>query len=469
MKKQSVLRLCSLGLCALTLVGCGKGNSVSPNSKPTTIEQVTDVTTEVEDSSSNTDKDSVDLTSEASPTTVVEDTDTEVLDGTEMDDMFVLPNITQDNIGYSAYITDKLFHTVNTNVIYSPLSLNMTLGMLNSGCDGDLHAELNTFLGTDDYDSIAKKINDTYYTDLTDLTVDTEDDIYSSGIRSAFNVANSAWVSDKGSINSDYQKRIKTIYNADITNVDFTNANESVSKINRWVDERTNHLIPELLNATAIQPSTRLILVNTVYFNSPWANEWHDGKGTFTTFDGVTTDIDNIYSEEGIRYYETDKVQAFSSPYINGLQFIGILPKENGAFEISDLDISTILENDCTDNYSTIKVQMPNMKYETENDILAMALADLGFDSMFYKSSDIHVLDNEAVCVDDIIQKCTIDLDKDGTEASAATSLMVKTMSLPMPNDKNILELDFNRPYAYFIYEPETQQIAFMGKVVTVE
>ena len=120
MKKQSVLRLCSLGLCALTLVGCGKDNSVSPNSKPTTIEQVTDVTTEVEDSSSNTDKDSVDLTSEASPTTVVEDTDTEVLDGTEMDDMFVLPNITQDNIGYSAYITDKLFHTVNTNVIYSP-------------------------------------------------------------------------------------------------------------------------------------------------------------------------------------------------------------------------------------------------------------------------------------------------------------------------------------------------------------
>ena len=285
------------------------------------------------------------------------------------------------------------------------------------------------------------------------------------------NIANSLWVNSQKNINPDFQKTTEDIYQTDVSSVDVTNPEQAASYINKWCGEETNHLIDEIVRADDIDPDMAAVLVNTVYFNSQWMEEWHTVDGGFTDAEGKNTELE-VMTKTVDNYYENEKATAFGTYYKNGLEFIGILPKdENPDFKAAGLDLKSLLDSgdEIPEKRREIIAKMPAFKYDTENRSLKNFLSDEGLESIFddrKKPFDKILADGEPVFVSDIIQKCTMDLDRFGTEASAATAVIMKNDSTVMVEEEpEIIEVTLDRPFIYLIRELSTNQIVFAGRI----
>ncbi len=211
------------------------------------------------------------------------------------------------------------------------------------------------------------------------------------------------------------------------------------------------------------------MLINTLYFESAWEDEWYvrrdvndkDTLETFTLPDGTTKEIPLMYNG-GDSYFENDKATAFSCGYKNGLEFIGILPKDEGGFTLEDLDIQSLLKSR-TDKYDVSAV-MPRLNFETDFK-LKDALSAAGLQEIFDVSkADFSGISEMELFVSEIIQKTKLELDENGTRAAAVTAILMDTGGgMPDPKEQKTVRLD--RPFAFMIYDSNEDQILFVGKV----
>ena len=360
--------------------------------------------------------------------------------------------VTEDNVLNSV----RLFDAVNadlTNSMFSPLSLNMALGMLAEGAEGSTAEALAKYLGTSDYGSFAES-----YMKLAKENYNGKvgkDDNY-------FEIANSFWGDNKFPFKQDYKDAVTQKFGAEIRNMNFGNAEKAVNEVNRWVSDKTHKMIPKMLEDIA--PETAAILVNTVYFESAWVDEWdydENSKDTFTLLDGTEKEL-SLMRDSGGAYFENDKATAFVSDYKNGLEFIGILPKETGEFTIESLDISSLLESRSYE-YKVSK-RMPKLTFDT-NLPLADALSAAGLSEIFDDTADFSGMSDEELWVSDVLQKTRLELDEHKTKAAAATAIMVTGGAAPSEDIVVRKEVFLDRPFAFLIYDPDQELIVFMGKV----
>jgi len=362
-----------------------------------------------------------------------------------------------------SYIVDKTYKKTNSNVLYSPLSLDMAFGMTSTGAVGETKIQIDNYLGNDNYAEFAKE--------------------YNNKIKKVqgIEIANSVWIDDevedvKIKIKEDFKNNAKKQFNADVKDVDFEDKSNSVKDINKWAKKKTHGLIPTIIDENSIQDETQSILVNSLYFRSAWSKEFEVSEGdlTFTKFDKTEQNVDKLYTKEHI-YYENDKVTAFSKSYKNGIKFIGILPKEEGEFNVSDLDIEKLLK---TKTYEyDVYIEMPKLNYESEVVGLKETLEELGIKNMFKfetaQFDGIAELRNddevqEVIYFSDVIQKCKIELNEKETKASAISTALGNFTQFGAAEEE-LKEVILNRPFVYLIYDEENDQVLFIGKVVDVK
>lgn len=361
----------------------------------------------------------------------------------------------------SAIFLDNTYKEKKENTIVSPLSLNFALGMVSEGASNDTKELLNLYMNSDDYGTYVED----YMKHTEDLNKEFES--FDGKYKNVFEIANSVWVADE-KINPEYKKKVIDSYKAKIDNIDTSDSVGSAEKINSWINEKTHKMIPSLITPLMIKPNTKSILVNTVYFESAWNKPWdynEDYKKNFTYVDRNTTEIAYMTSE-GYDYYENETATAFSYPYKNNLSFIGILPKKEGDFNATDLKIEELLKN----KIDSVKVfvEMPRLNFETEANTIKKMMSEIGMEKIFTDEAEFDkILENKILHIDDIIQKCKIELDKNGTKASAATAIMMLDNAVMM-DDSEIKEIVLNRPFAFLIYDSEMNQVVFIGKVVRV-
>lgn len=446
------------------------------------------------------------------------------------------------NIDKSAYIIDKLYENKKENVLFSPMSLNMALGMVNNGATGSSKELINDYLGTDNYNDKARTIMDKYYRNTEVVPI--KDTVYNESLKwyktyglddnlanhlakymlaetgidsdgyeyedeynefvdslyeidreshdemrnglieytfnnaekdnSQFNVANSVWIANTCNIKPSFEDSVVDCYKADVANMDVMDSQGSADRINEWVSEKTHKLIESIINPSMITPETAAILVNSIYFNSNWIDEWVVKEGSFTDTTGNKTVLETISNTKASSYYENDDVTAFGIYYKNGFEFIGILPKSEGDFNISDINIGDVLNSEKTSDYDEVHAEMPRLKFETSNEMIIDSMKDLGMEELFGGKAHFEDLvqlePGDSLSISDIIQKCTIDLDEFGTEASAATAIVMakNAIAIADPNPK-VAEVVLDRPFAFMIIDPETNEVAFLGKVVSVK
>ncbi len=378
----------------------------------------------------------------------------------------IVPVELRDAWAKAAYFTDQSYLENGGNILVSPLSLNVALGMVAEGTTGETAKELYRYLGTEEY---AKWV-DQYMSYAEGLKADVNNEY--NKYTFCYKLANSIWVREGDTLQKAYQDNVKKLFRAEAANVNFAGDPEGTAdRINSWCDEHTNGLIPEIVKPEMLKnPSLASILVNSLYFESPWADEWIVREHEFTNLEGKTTKQDMLfdYNEDGI-YFENDKCTAFAKNYYNGFQFIGILPKDEGEFQLSDLDLKSLMESKSYDY--EVHAIMPKLNYDTTSTCIVDALKAQGVEKIFdpFCMEFDKMLEGKPLYVSDIIQKCKIELDEQGTRAAAVTAIFVDEAACAMPDEVQIKEVFLDRPFAFLIYDSRNDQVVFAGKVTDIQ
>ena len=343
-----------------------------------------------------------------------------------------------NNISKNIALLDLAYK--NENIMISPTSLNIALGMITNGASAETLAELENYLecNIDEYNEFVKG--------------------YTENQEEGVNVVNAVWVNENYKLKEDFYNLLIQYYNATHESLDFTNS-ESVNKINNWVKENTDGRIEKVLNE--IPGDTTTILTNVVDFDKKWEEPFEKLQIEEGKFNG---EKDVTYLNDFVRcpYYENDYATGFARYYEGGrYSFIGILPKKEGEFNVSDLNIEELLENGTMEK---VDYKFPEFEFEFESS-LKQYLKELGITKAFNDNADFSNLleETEQYYISEILQKTKIIVDREGTKASAATSVIVATNSA-MENLPKQVYLD--RPFVFVIYDNKTEECLFIGKVV---
>ena len=301
-----------------------------------------------------------------------------------------------------------------------------------------------------------------------------------SGINSKANAymlrtANALWAEQTYPFLAGYISAAEQHYGAKTTNLDFINKpEESRVTINTWVEDLTEDRIKDLLQPGTIDPLTRLVITNAIYFKGTWMKQFDQNKTTdadFRTGTGKTvrvrmmerTDEDAIYG-----YAETDILQALSMPYESGdgkdLSMLVLLPKTDDLSMVEEsLNTSTLsLLHDSLKTRRVI-VYFPKFVMETKYSLPGV-LSAMGMPTAFTRAADFSGMDGtKNLYIDDVIHQAFVEVNEEGTEAAAATAVVMRLSAMPLEETAPLFRAD--HPFIFLIQENETGNILFMGKV----
>ena len=341
------------------------------------------------------------------------------------------------------------------NIMFSPTSLNFALGMIAEGAKGGTKEILDDYLGTNDFAAYAKEYLDKI------KAYNTEDESY--GYQSKVEIADAVWVDNGLTLQEKFKNMVSDSFGAEVEAVDFSAAEKTCDVINSWCDKNTEGLIPKIITPDLINDNTGLCLTNSLYFESGWSGEPWNVSDTEESFG--KKEKTKYMTCTGDRYYENGKATAFGRDYANGLSFIGILPNDEGDFNLEDLDIGGLLKSN--PEYDEVDCKMPKLNFETST-VLNDMLSSLGLDNLFSSNADFSGIADQNVNVDTILQKTKLELDENGTKAAAVTAVTMECMSAAVEKEPIIKTVELTRPFAFLIYDRSNDEILFIGKVISI-
>lgn len=338
--------------------------------------------------------------------------------------------------------------------IVSPLSLQLALGMLLNGAQGETAAEICRTLGYGEGETA--EINAWAKLMLEQLPkLDKKTDLA---------LADAIFYNKTMTLKAPYKDAVGTSYKATFEALDFTKTKASADVINKWCDKQTKGLIPHVLNE--VDPSYLAYLVNALYFKSQWQKKFPksaSGNETFYQEDGSKGKV-KMMKQDGqkFQYGETEIWQAIRLPYGNGnFAMTVVLPKEGHTVrEISaamgkGVSVYTVWD---------VEADLWIPRFETQYHIgLNDILKDLGMPQSFTPKADFKAMSDYASFVGFVQQDAVIKVDEEGTEAAAVTVIGMLTAAAPIaPPQKVVFHAD--HPFLYLITESSTGTILFAGK-----
>jgi len=259
-------------------------------------------------------------------------------------------------------------------------------------------------------------------------------------------------------VNQDY-------FDAEIRSIDFQQS-WAKDTINAWVDAKTNHLIPTIVQRTKDQV---MYLINAVYFKGAWVIPF-DPKETFTTTftkqKGGTTQVKMMSLLDTLRYGETDNAQYLDLAYGNGSYSMTLVLPKTGFSTSNVLSAMTPETLNSTIESLTaqkVEVYMPRFKAECDFDLVP-TLKSLGMKLAFTDLANFSGISDQSLMISDVKHKTYVEVTEKGTTAAAVTSIGFVTTSMP-----NYPIFNANKPFLFFIRENGSKVILFAGKIATVE
>jgi len=366
----------------------------------------------------------------------------------------LLPQATRDNEFALKIFQNMASGISDSNYVVSPLSISIALGMAWDGADGETKAEMTKLLGMQGMpDSL---INEYYEVMQKALPV-----VDSSTI---VNIANSLWYAIDFTVRPSYLKLNNDFFDAEIRSIDFKQP-WAKDTINAWVDAKTNHLIPTIVQSTYEQ---KMFLINAVYFKGAWVIPFDPEKThqtSFTNQSGGTTQVKMMSMLDTLRYGETSTAQYLDLAYGNGAYSMTLVLPKSGSTTSSVLSALTPeILNSTLESLSTRQVQvyMPRFKVECDFDLVPR-LKSLGMKLAFTDLANFSGISDEALMISDVKHKTYVEVTEKGTTAAAVTSIGFVTTSMP-----NYPIFNVNKPFLFFIRENGSKVILFAGKIANV-
>jgi serpin B len=378
------------------------------------------------------------------------------------------PNVSSTDIaslsdGNSAFAMDmyKKITGATDNVFFSPYSISIALAMTWGGARNKTERDMASVLH---FPFPQAQLHSAF--NALDLALVRH--ARTSGFE--LHVVNQLWGEKTCTFLPDYLKMATVDYGASMRLLDFIgNPEPSRVVINTWVADSTNQRITDLIPAGIIDAITRLVLTNAIYFKAQWADTFISSDTRDNIF--YRSDADSLSTkfmqrEGDYTYDSTADYQAVELPYKGEATSMLIVLPAPGKMAQVEASLSTgFLTSLCASLHSVrVSICLPKFKFTTKSVSLSGILQSLGMAVAFGNNADFSGIDGTGnLYIGDVFHKAFVQVDENGTEAAAATAVIIKYRSSAIK--KPLPVFIANRPFIFLIRDVQTNAVLFMGKL----
>lgn len=309
------------------------------------------------------------------------------------------------------------------NLMISPLSISVALAMAYNGADKDTKTEMEKAMKLNGLTT--EQINSSYKM-LVDALQSLDKDV-------VLEITNAIFYAEGFSVKPDFLNINKTVYDAEVSKLNFGSPS-AVETINDWVTDKTRDKITKIIDQ--LSPLDRMVLLNAVYFNGIWKTKF-DEKGThnlpFKKINETSIEVPMMKKEEKLEYSTNSLFSAVKMPYGKGqYNMIVMLPAEGKNSQDLIDALSVANWNNWMKSFEVkdpVVVTMPRFKFAFETK-LNNVLAEMGMIKAFQPNiADFSKISDEDLYISSAVHKSFIDVNENGTEAAAVTSITFTTTS----------------------------------------
>ena len=351
----------------------------------------------------------------------------------------------------------------NINLVFSPASIAVALSMTLAGAKAMTATQMDTVLHVADPAALPPSMNAL----TTGLGERTKSIKGPDGkiVDVTLAIANSLWAQKDMSFDAAFLDLLASQYDAGLQLVDYKKDPEAARVlINAWVDDMTKHRIKDLIPKGALTAQSRLTLVNAVYMKAPWSTPFSKpstAPASFTTTAGATVTVPTMHVDSHFNYSKGSGWKAVELPYVGGdLSMLIVVPDSGGGASLDDAAaaLPTLTSGSTSQQ---IKLSLPKFDIETATG-LADVLSTMGMPTAFSDAADFTgMTTSEHLSIGAVIHQANITVDEDGTEAAAATAVLMTAGAIPAEP----IDLTVDRPFVFAIRDNPTGAILFMGHI----
>jgi serpin B len=376
-----------------------------------------------------------------------------------------LSALTGDNRAFALDLYQALRKTPG-NLFYSPHSISLALAMTYAGARGATAQQMATTLH---FTLPPATLHPAFNSLDLALAQRVQGAQGQDGKGFRLNVVNAIWGQTGYAFQPDFLNLLAEDYGAGLRVLDFAKSPDPARQtINQWVSDQTAGKIKDLIPQGAIDAATRLVLTNAIYFNAAWAHQFN-AKATadapFTRLDNSQVTVPMMHQSATFGYAEGANYQAVELPYDgNQLSMVVLLPA-SGQFDAFDQSLDAKTLDGILKALTSKQVVLSLPRFKTESTFgLADSLKALGMrDAFAPDSADFSGMTGKRdFFIGAVVHKAYVSVDENGTEAAAATAVIVGTSALPAAP----VTFTADRPFIFLIRDVQTGAVLFVGRVV---
>ena len=343
------------------------------------------------------------------------------------------------------------------NIFFSPWSISTAFAIAFEGAKGHTADEIKQIFGFPHN-----------YEKRTNEFKSAMDSLNQNDSKYQLLFANAMWLAEKFQPHEEYVDAVTNFYDGEISTVDFI-SNDGVDQINAWVEDKTQEKIKDILEDDSTDEDTRLAITNAIYFKGNWVTQFsEDHTEDYSFWNG---EIGNTVSlmhldPTSFNYTQTEELQILKMPYDGDrLSMLVLLPNENNGLNKMEESLSLENLNSWQERLRLQKVEvfMPKFKMETTYDLKPL-LIEMGMPIPFSEGmADFSGLAPINLFISQAVHKAFVDVNEEGTEAAAATAIVVSTESSSKPQFP-VFRAD--HPFVFLIQDDSTGNILFIGRMI---
>jgi serpin B len=352
----------------------------------------------------------------------------------------------------------KVAREENKNLMLSPLSASAALTMLLNGCEGETYDQLKATLKYPENMTISE-INEVYQSLVAQLLV------VDPKVKLA--LANAIFYRQGFTVKNPFLNTMESDFDAEIAGLDFS-LPSALATINKWASDNTNGKIPKVLNE--ISGDAVMFIMNALYFKGDWSYQFDKSLTSdrpFYTDGSNSVDVSTMKGDIGSKVTHGTGYNAIELPYgCTNFTMVVIVPEGT----LSDFNASFDAEKwneitsafDQAGDYSEVTVYMPKYKFSYEK-YLNDQLKSMGMIDAFMPGvADLSGIADASIFVSFVKQNTFVEVDEEGTEAAAVTTIGIELTSMP-PQPR---EFVIDKPFVFAIRERTTNTLLFIGQVI---
>jgi serpin B len=374
--------------------------------------------------------------------------------------------------------------TGDENLCVSPYSIQSALAMTFAGSDGDTRAEMARVLHfSNDGDAIHASFSSLQRSleEMAKNTAKLAEQSKKFGGPSepiTLAIANRLFAQSGYDFRGPFRELVRKFYGAPFETLDFKqNPERERAHINQWVAEQTRDRIRDLIPQGGIKELTRLVLANAIYLKAPWSSEFNDAvtkPKPFHVRGGATVNVPMMAQRKKLGYAKRDGFAVVALPYSGGeLHFVILLPDEVNGLAKVESKLNADLFTQCARlEVQDVDLELPKFKFEPPTIPLGETLQALGMKTAFDVPQGSANFDrmsprkpDKYLAISNVFHKTFIAVDEKGTEAAAATAVVMMELSARFEKPKEPIHVKVDRPFLYAIQHVPSGACLFIGRV----